>query len=165
MCRYVCQVINFFKGLYLIGTEVIILCSNCLQLVKFNDILNFVKESKRSQNVIEYNNYKIQSFLDCQDVHNFRSLKHRTKGYHVAFYPVHLCHFIMYLPYVFLLFQSECDIAAQQRATVRNVILQKYFDLLPRVQQDLAMRRNAPERKKTTQHIEGSIYKVHADTL
>lgn len=43
---------------------------------------------------------------------------------------------------------------------MRNVILRKYFDLLPKVQQDLAMRRGTSLQEKATEHMEGMCVRV-----
>lgn len=53
------------------------------------------------------------------------------------------------------IFQSDHDPAAQRRAAARNAIVGKYFDLLTKVQQDLAMRRDTSLRQRETTRIEG----------
>ena len=51
--------------------------------------------------------------------------------------------------------QSERDPAAQRRASVRNVIVEKYLELLPKVQQELALRPEKSIRQNMTKHREG----------
>ena len=43
---------------------------------------------------------------------------------------------------------------------MRNVIVKKYFDLLPKVQQDLAMRRETSLTHKATKHVESTCTNV-----